>query len=256
MARWLNNDATGKVQVNANLGRLDETTIRRLPGAEGYSVIKLKVGMAPIKQELEWLQQLTVALPQGVSLRLDANRAWGFEQASEFLAAISSLPIESVEEPLANPGWEQLYRLQQVTEIPLALDESLGKFRPVGVGVKLNSDVAVKGHRANQFDSDPLRLWQMPQVKRITLKPMVLGGLLPSLKLARQAFDAEMDVIVTTTVDSAVGVWAATSLAAALGKRGEALAHGLATSQWLVSDVAEPPNIQLGCIILPGSESS
>jgi len=225
MASWLNSDASNKVQVNANLGKLDETTIQRLPGADGYSVIKLKVGMASIKQELEWLQQLTAALPQGVSLRLDANRAWRFEQASEFLSAISLLPIESIEEPLATPNWEQLNRLQQASNIPLALDESLCKF-------------------------DLTQLWQQPPVKRITLKPMVLGGLLPSLKLAQQAFDAGMDVIVTTTVDSAVGVWAATALAAALGHKGEAFAHGLATSQWLADNVAEPPTLQHGGIIL------
>ena len=188
-----------------------------------------------------------------MALRLDANRAWRFEQASEFLSAISLLPIESIEEPLATPNWEQLNRLQQATTIPLALDESLSQFQPIGVGVKLNSDATVKNHRANQFDSDPLRLtqlWQRPPVKRITLKPMVLGGLLPSLELAQQAFDAGMDVIVTTTVDSAVGVWAATALAAALGHKGEAFAHGLATSQWLADDVAEPPTIQHGGIIL------
>lgn len=225
IARWLNSDASSKVQVNANLGRLDETTIQRLPSAESYSVIKLKVGMASIEQELEWLQQLTKALPEGVSLRLDANQAWRFEQASEFLYAISLLPIESIEEPLSTPNWEQLNQLQQATNIPLALDESLNKFNLT-------------------------QLWLQPPVKRITLKPMVLGGLLPSLKLAQQAFDAGMDVIVTTTVDSAVGVWAATALAAALGSKGEAFAHGLATSQWLANDVAEPPTIQHGDIIL------
>jgi len=235
MARWLNSDASSKVQVNTNLGRLDETTIQRLPvtydnSADGYSVIKLKMGMAPIEQELAWLQQLSGVLPKGVSLRLDANQAWSFEQAEKFLTAVASLPIESIEEPLDNPKFEQLHRLQQATNIPLALDESLSQFKPIGVGVKLN-------------------LQQLP-LKRITIKPMVLGGLLPSLKLAQQAFDAGIDVIVTTTVDSAVGVWAATALAAALGRKGEAFAHGLATSQWLADDVAEPPLIKKGTITL------
>jgi len=94
------------------------------------------------------------------------------------------------------------------------------------------------------------KLWQRPPVKRLTIKPMVQGGLLPGLKLAQKAYKAGMDVIVTTTIDSAVGVWAATHLAAALGKKGEGLAHGLATSEWLVKDVARPPVIQQGIITL------
>jgi o-succinylbenzoate synthase len=225
IAQWLNTDASNNIKVNANLGRLHETTAQSLDDASGYPVIKLKVGMAPVEEELVWLQELTEVLPADVSLRLDANQAWSYGQASKFISALASLPIESIEEPLANPDDEQLRRLQQETDIPLALDESL---------IKL----------------DLTELWQRPPVKRITLKPMVMGGLLPSLRMAQQAHEAEIDVIVTTTIDSAVGVWAATHLAAALGKKGEGLAHGLATSQWLVSNVAEPPPIQHGTITL------
>ena len=225
IAQWLNADASNEVKVNANLGRLDETVAQRLDEVSGYPIIKLKVGMSPVEQELAWLQQLAEVLPADVSLRLDANQAWSYEQASKFISALASLPIESVEEPLANPAYEQLRQLQQRTAIPLALDESLKEL-------------------------DLTELWQRPPVKRITLKPMVVGGLLPSLRMAQQAHEAEIDVIVTTTIDSAVGVWAATYLAAALGKKGEDLAHGLATSQWLLSDVAEPPRIQHGAITL------
>ncbi|MDH5485686.1 MAG: o-succinylbenzoate synthase, partial [Gammaproteobacteria bacterium] len=66
-----------------------------------------------------------------------------------------------------------------------------------------------------------------------------------------QARKAGMGVVVTSTIDSAVGVWAATHLAAALGKKCEPVAHGLATSHWLASDVAEPPAIREGLIHLP-----
>ena len=226
IAHWLNADASCKVQVNANLGKLDDTVIQRLNEASGYRVIKLKLGMAPIEQELARLQQLAAALPEAVSLRLDANRAWPMEQAADFIAAIASLPIESIEEPLAEPTLETLRQLQQGTAIPLALDESL---------------------TALSWQA----IMQQPPVKRITLKPMVMGGLLPSMALAAQANKAGMAVIVTSTIDSAVGVWAATHLAAALGKNGAQLAHGIATSQWLASDIAKPPLIRQGVIQLP-----
>jgi len=225
IAQWLNADASNKVKVNANLGRLDETVTQRLDGGSGYPIIKLKVGIAPIEQELAWLHELAEILPEDTRLRLDANQGLRYEQARKFISALASLPIESIEEPLANPDYEQLRQLQQETSIPLALDESIKEFNLT-------------------------ELWQRPPVKRITLKPMVVGGLLPSLRMAQQAHAAEIDVIVTTTIDSAVGVWAATHLAAALGKKGHGLAHGLATSQWLLSDIAEPPLIQHGAITL------
>lgn len=225
VARWLNPDALERVEVNANLGSLDQQTSDRLAQATGYPVVKLKLGIASPEEELVWLNQLVPALPAGVRLRLDANQGWSYHQASQFILACATLPIESIEEPLCDPDCKQLYRLQQLTDIPLALDESLTRL-------------------------DLEKLWQHPPVRRITLKPMVLGGLLPSFRLAQRCHQAGIDAIVTTTIDSAIGVWAATALAAALGRPGAGLAHGLATSRWLTNDVAEPPQIEQGVITL------
>lgn len=218
IAQWLNPQATPQVQVNTNLGTLDKTVFDRLSESQGYSVIKLKLGVLPLKQEIELLQRLPDRIPAGVSLRLDANQAWTMDDATLMLQQINALPVESVEEPLSNPDIGTLRRLQQHTAIPLVLDESL-----------------------NVLDIN--RVLQQPPVKRLTLKPMVLGGLKPSLKLAQEAYDAGMEVVVTTTVDSATGVWAAAHLAAALGERGKRIAHGLATSSWLAEDVAQAPEI-------------
>jgi o-succinylbenzoate synthase len=225
IAQWLNPQATAQIQVNANLGTLDKTLFDRLSESQGYSVIKLKLGVFPLKQEIEQLQRLAERIPAGVSLRLDANRAWNMDDARVLLQQIDTLPVESIEEPLSEPDLGTLYRLQQHTPIPLALDESL-----------------------NVLDIN--RVLQQPPVKRLTIKPMILGGLKPSLELARHAYDAGMEVVVTTTVDSAVGVWATAHLAAALGERGTQIAHGLATSNWLAEDVAQAPAIINGMITL------
>jgi len=81
-------------------------------------------------------------------------------------------------------------------------------------------------------------VFNQPPVRRVVLKPMVQGGLVPALALARRAREAGVECVVTTTVDSAVGVTAALHLAAAVAND---LAHGLATSAWLESDVGNPP---------------
>jgi o-succinylbenzoate synthase len=225
IARQLNPDAAQAVAVNANLGALDAQSAQRIRQSRGYPVIKLKLGIAPLEQELPLLLQAAEGLPEGVSLRLDANRAWTTGETMQLLSACEALPIESIEEPLAAPELKTLRQLQQNTAIPLALDESL---------------------KALGFDA----VLRSPPVRRVTLKPMVMGGLTPALAWAQRAHDAGMDAVVTTTVDSAIGVWAAVHLAAALGSRGEKLAHGVATSQWLSRDVAEPPAIVQGRITL------
>jgi L-alanine-DL-glutamate epimerase-like enolase superfamily enzyme len=167
------------------------------------------------------LCQLAAQLPDGCRLRLDANRAWADPDCERWLAALRNLPIESLEEPLADPTPARLARLQASTPIPLALDESLVAF----------------GLEAVLAD---------PPVRRLVLKPMVHGGLLPCLDAARSAPGLEW--VVTTTIDSAAGTWAAAQLAAAIGSP---LAQGLATAEWLARDLGPPPLVRAGWLQLP-----
>lgn len=214
LARWLNPDALLSVKTNQVIGELDETAASRAWSAinKGFSVLKLKIGLNTPENELVQLRDLSEILPPGVHLRLDANGAWNLAQAQQFICGLSGLPIESLEEPLRAPQTDLLRRLQALAQFPLALDESLAR-----------TDV-----------EDPLTA---QAVHRLVLKPMVLGGVLPALRLARRAQHGGMECVVTTTVDSAVGVLAAAHLAAALANE---LAHGVATSSWLRADVGNP----------------
>lgn len=227
LARWLNPRSSAAVKVNAVLGGLDRQVAERALAAvaEGYSVLKLKVGLAARHEEIPLLHDLARCLPAGVSLRLDANCAWNDREAEDFLCALAGLPVESVEDPLAKPDRAEWLRLQDKVSFPLAADESL---RIMGVDVVFNQ----------------------PSVRRVVLKPMVLGGLVSALALARRAREADVECVVTTTVDSAVGVAAALHLAAAVAND---LAHGLATSAWLLRDVGEAP-LAVGGILRLGSK--
>ncbi|MBZ0106048.1 MAG: o-succinylbenzoate synthase [Sulfuricella denitrificans] len=224
LARWLANDATKQVRCNAALGALDENASKYAQAAiaTGFEVLKLKVGLRPVKQELVMLQQLVETLPEGVTLRLDANRAWNMVDAHYFISGAAGLPLDMLEEPLAQPDLIRLAELQAQTEIPLALDESLPE---LGVGQVLAA----------------------APVQRLVLKPMVSGGLENILATARQARTAGMASIVTTSVDSAVGTLAALHLAAALNND---LHHGLATSSWLEQDVGSAPHPESGVLMV------
>lgn len=229
LARWLNPHAALpetdlKVPCNAALGALDETAAARAVGAlaDGFTVLKLKVGLAGVVQELAWLRQVADALPPGVLLRLDANRAWSEGDAQRFIAGLDGLPVEMLEEPLARPDLRRLAALQQRTAIALALDESLPEL-------------------------DMAQVCATRAVRRLVLKPALLGGLHACMKWARQAQAQGMACVATTTLDCAVGTLAAAHLAAALGN---GLHHGLATSAWLERDVGRAPPVSGGVMRL------
>lgn len=211
------------VPVNAALGPLDDGCAERASAAvaQGFAIGKIKVGIAPVEEELARLRELATALKGRLRLRLDANRAWSDSNAECMLTGIADLPIDGVEEPLATPSCAALARLQEAVPYPLAVDESLPT---LGLDELLSS-------RA---------------VQRFVIKPARIGGMSSTLDLAKQAREAGVEVVLTSVVDSAVGVTAAAHLAAALGGP----AHGLATSGWLAEDVAATPPIENGQMLL------
>lgn len=237
---WLNPKAQAHVAVNAALGPVAQVKADQLAACiqRGLRVIKLKVGVAALDIELAALSRVRNAHPTDPSpqpptrplLRLDANGAWGFAQAQRFIEAVARLhlPIESLEEPLAEPDPIRLAELQSQAPFALALDESLS--------TRLAS-------------CDPRALG----VRRLVLKPAAIGGLRRTLALARHAEGSGIEVVITSLIDSAAGLWPTAQLAGALASP---LAHGLMTSDWLARDLGAPPVIQDGWLVLgerPGS---
>jgi o-succinylbenzoate synthase len=222
--RYLQPEAADTIAVNAALGRLDAAFTRRLQDAleRGFRVLKIKLGVYPPDEELQRLEAACRRLPAGVTLRLDANGAWAPSSATDIIAALDGLPVESLEEPLARPDPAALRALQAQAAFPLALDESLA------------------GPDREAFLAEP-------PVRRLVLKPTVLGGLLPVLELRRRATRAGLQVLITSTLEGAIGLWAATHLAAACNT---GLAHGLATADWL-EDMRQAPVADGGMLSLP-----
>lgn len=227
VARWLTYRTAGSVKINAVLGELDDSIESRAQHAieEGFTVLKLKLGVNPIAEEQSRLIALVATIPRGVKLRLDVNGGWGVTEFQQILPVLRELPVESLEEPLADFKPERLRQFQSMVPWPLALDESLSGWQ-------------------RQLDG----LFENPPVRRMVLKPMLLGGIMPALKLAKRGQRAGIESVVTTTVDSAVGVWAALQLAAALEKPD--VVHGLNTGSWLIDDVGQGPIQQAGRIKL------
>ncbi len=215
------------IQLNAALGAVADLKPEQIDQvlAAGFRVLKVKVGVAPIDRELEAVQHLSAALPADVRLRLDANRAWTLATAAKLLDALRPIAsqIECLEEPCAEATDIQLRTLQAQAPFALALDESLP---------------------ARGWPLDPEQL----PLRRLVLKPGVIGGLRATLALARRAHAAGLEVVITSLIESAAGLWSSAQLAAATGST---LAHGLATADWLAVDLGPAPVIQDGRIQLP-----
>mgnify|MGYP001132340529 CR=1 FL=1 len=227
LGAWLACSApVASVAVNAVLGSISSLTpdVIRDAVAEGFRILKIKVGSGPLREEIDRLRTLCAALPAGIRLRLDANSAWDAADAERFLVACHPLPIEAIEEPLHAPDLATLRRLQEIVDFPLAIDESTHLI-------------------ACDF-------WQAPPVRRLVIKPGRYGGLLASVELGLRAQAAGIDCIVTSSLESACGLTACAHLAAALAPDA---CHGLATADWLARDTGPAPPIIDGRMLLPQS---
>ena len=128
--------------------------------AAGYEAVKLKVGGRDIEEDVELVRAVRGTLNSDVSLRLDANRAWSFEEAERFARGIAGLRLEYVEELLSDPAG--LPSLSRTCDLPVALDESLVLMQPE----------ALEGHG---------------YARAVVLKPTLLGGISRTLRFARLA---------------------------------------------------------------------
>jgi len=178
----------------------------------GYLSVKLKVGARAIADDVALVRALDAELGSGIYLRLDANRAWGYEEAAEFVGGAAGVRFEYVEEPLADST--RLPEFSREFGVPVALDESL-------VGMELE---ALEEHR---------------YARAFVLKPTLLGGISRTLLVAEQALRLGVTPVVSSAYESGVGTAALVALAASIGER--PVPAGLDTYRAMAGDVLEMP---------------
>ncbi|RPF22975.1 o-succinylbenzoate synthase [Myceligenerans xiligouense] len=157
----------------------------------------------------------------GARIRIDANGGWSLDEALRRLPVLdraaggdgrsgSTHGLEYVEQPCASV--EDLAAVRRAQHVPVAADESI--------------------RRAE----DPLRVVRLEAADVVVLKVAPLGGVRACLDLAEQV---GLPVVVSSALESSVGLAAGVALAAALPDLPHAC--GLATAQLLVHDVVAAP---------------
>ena len=134
---WLNLDQDPLVNQTRDLdycyllpaGEQALVTGKHLHQTQSASTFKWKIGVYPLTEEIEVLQQLTNIFPTDIKLRLDANGGLNLSQAHQLLSTTDHLQgIEFIEQPLPPNSFVDILQLSQEHSTPLALDESVASF--------------------------------------------------------------------------------------------------------------------------------
>ncbi len=177
---------------------------------DGYTALKLKVGRGSVEEDIQRIRRVTEIVSPSVALRLDANRAWTFEQAREVASGIRGIQVAYVEEPLAEAG--RLGELHEATGWPLALDESLA------------------------YPLAPAAAPSIPGVVAWVIKPTLAGGLRSARAWQRAAVERGIQPVLSSAFESGVGL----SMIAELAAVHPEIAVGLDTYRSLAGDLLEP----------------
>lgn len=155
---------------------LDQAGLRE---QEGFTSAKIKVGSLKAVQA----EKIIYKLKDRFRLRIDVNRAWETETSISFFKQFPLDAFDYIEEPLQNP--KDLIQFCH----PLGIDESFPK------------DLSLK------------QLEKIPSLKALIYKPMLQGGLLQARPLSIWAVQKGIDLVLSSSFESSLGLMHIASMA-------------------------------------------
>src|ERR1700691_5507934 len=201
-----------RIPVNVTVPAVGPEQAARIVAASGCRTAKVKVaerGQAEAA-DIERVEAVRDALRPSGRIRVDANGGWEVGQAARMLRRLAVFGLEYAEQPCAT--LDELAELRREVDIPIAADESIGRAE------------------------DPLRVRAAGAADIVVLKVQPLGGVRAALAVAEAC---GLPVVVSSAVDTSVGLAAGVALAAALPEL--PYACGLATMSLLAGDVTADP---------------
>lgn len=153
---------------------------------QGFSCVKMKIGAIDFNQELKLLAEIRNEFSSNdMELRVDANGAFGPDEALEKLKRLSEFDIHSIEQPVKPYQWEVMSELCERSPLAIALDEELiGVFEP----------------------DEKERLLTAINPQYIILKPALVGGFHGSEDWISRAEDKGIKWWVTSALESNLGL--------------------------------------------------
>lgn len=218
------------VPVNFVVGAGDPATsvhIARTAVAAGFTCVKLKVGLQrQVEREVELVAAVRAAIGPDIDLRLDANGAWNLDEAIAVLTGCRPYRIQYVEQPLPAANLDDMRALRRQVSIAVAADESVTG--PASARTIIDREAA----------------------DILIVKPQMVGGLSASRQIAVEAGTRGLQTVLTSSIESGIGIAATLQLAASLPHRG--LAQGLGTLPLLADDlIVEGLPVRAGALKVP-----
>jgi o-succinylbenzoate synthase len=217
------------VPVNATLPAVPPDQVAAvLARYDGCRTVKVKVAERgqSLADDLDRVAAVRALVGPEVRIRVDANGGWDVDQAMTALTALAAYGLEYAEQPC--PRVEDLADLRRRLarahlDVPVAADESIRKAE------------------------DPLRVAREAAADLVIVKVAPLGGVARALEVVEAC---GLPAVVSSALDTSVGIAAGVALAAAL----PALDHacGLGTVELLAADVARPSLVPVAGSIAVG----
>ena len=200
------------IPVNVTVPAVGPEQAHAIVTGSGCRTAKVKVAEPgqPDAADVARVEAVRDAIGSGGRVRVDANGGWDVDTAERMLAALARFDLEYAEQPCRTLG--ELAELRKRVDVPVAADESI--------------------RRAE----DPLTVRAAGAADIVVLKAQPLGGVRPALQIAEQC---GLPVVVSSAIDTSIGLAAGVALAAALPSLEHAC--GLATMNLLAGDVTADP---------------
>lgn len=201
------------VPVNCTVPAVGPVRARAIViGPHGCRTAKVKVAEPgqTLDDDIARVAAVRDAIGRQGRVRIDANGAWTVPEAILAIKELDAFELEYVEQPVTTV--QELADVRRRVDVPVAADESI--------------------RRAD----DPLRVKRLGAADIAVLKVQPLGGVHACLRLTERI---GLPVVVSSALETSVGIAAGVALAAALPEL--PYACGLATTSLLTADVTADP---------------
>lgn len=203
-----------EVAVNTTVPAVDPATAHRLVTDAGCATAKVKVAEPgqDLAVDVERVAAVRDALGPDGHVRVDANAAWDVETAVLAIVRLDAAAggLEYVEQPCRS--LEELREVRRRVRVPLAADESV------------------------RTAQDPLRIAGLDAADVVVVKVQPLGGIRQALEVVDAA---GLPAVVSSALESSVGLAVGLAFAAALPRLDHAC--GLGTATLFAADVTDEP---------------
>lgn len=212
-----------KIPVNATVPAVPAAEVAAVMAAfPGCGTAKVKIaepGQTAADDQAR-LEAVRAILGSAGHIRVDANGGWDLDLAARFLPLYDRAAggLEYAEQPCATV--EEMAALRRRVDIPIAADESIRR------------------------SDDPIRVARLGAADVAVLKVQPMGGVRVCLRLAEEL---GLPVVVSSALETSVGIGAGVALAAALPEL--PFACGLGTAALLSRDVVDDPLVPVGGVL-------